>query len=544
MDMKKTLLLLALAALTFQACERAGAGDTPEAGEPASVVIDPVITRALSLNFNEGDKIGLDIVLSGDQMHATNAPLTYQGGAFKGELKWYADGGQACTLNAYYPYQEAGFPESFTVASDQSKGTDSSDLMTASATEVYPTAAPVMMKFTHMLSQISIVVDNQAGAELDGITIKNIIPTAVITKGEDGAFTAVADPDAAKGDIVAEAITAGKNYCVIVVPQTFDNLAVAVAVKNGNTLLSGVEGAELKAGYSYTLTVTVKADRVDASIGGDIGNWEDGGNLGGGDYEVPFTEFADHFEYDGLSYDIVTLPDGNKWMSEPLAYIPLGLSVSEDPASGKIWYPYSSDGTNITVLKDAASIKANGYLYSYDAIFGLKSWDEAALAALTDDAIAADPTMVQGICPNGWHIPSAAEYYELCGAGNKPYDTENPDAAFWSSDVDYAPVLNAYNAGWLDTTPGYLFNGAYNKLIASASNCTVESFYGMHSMSYWASSTYHNYSSNSYKFWGMMTTFTLSKYPLGRLSIADIIACNTSSGYHNGVSVRCLKDKQ
>ena len=529
MDMKKTLLLLALAALTFQACERAGAGDTPEAGEPASVVIDPVITRALSLNFNEGDKIGLDIVLSGDQMHATNAPLTYQGGAFKGELKWYADGGQACTLNAYYPYQEAGFPESFTVAADQSKGTDSSDLMTASATEVYPTAAPVMMKFTHMLSQISIVVDNQADAELDGITIKNIIPTAIITKGEDGAFTAAADPDASKGDIVAEPIAAGKNYCVIVVPQTFDNLAVAVAVKNGSTLLSGVEGAELKAGYSYTLTVTVKADQVDASIGGDINSWEDGGNLGGGDYEVPFTEFADHFEYDGLSYDIVTLPDGNKWMAEPLAYLPLGLSVSEDPASGKVWYPYSSDGTNITVLKDAASIKANGYLYSYDALLG----------ATVDENNFDKFEGAQGICPKGWHIPTRAEWFALCGYSNSSTylgekDAQTDETAFlWDSVAGYSTVGKFNEAGFNFTLGGTIANNAYNKLIIDSSVCSVEAYYGNPRMTYIACSS----PNKSTQMFALMTTFTNS-YNKGRVSLAFATLGKC------GVQVRCIKDKQ
>ena len=268
------------------------------------------------------------------------------------------------------------------------------------------------------------------------------------------------------------------------------------------------------------------------------------------DYEPVLEEHLDecYITYDGKQYQV--LPLNNKWwFCQNLAYLPVGmLEASSDPASGTIWNPYISDGTNTEAVPN--DVEARGYLYSYDAIFGLESWDGTALAALTDDAIAADPTKAQGICPKGWHVPSAAEYYELCGAGNNPYDTENTDAVFWNAETKYASVEKAYNCGWLNwwgsaCLPGYVFNGAYNKLIVSSSNSTLSwPFEGDHSMSYWASSTYHNYSSNSYKFWGMMTTFTLSKYPLGRLSIADIIACNTSSGYHNGVSVRCLKDKQ
>ena len=266
------------------------------------------------------------------------------------------------------------------------------------------------------------------------------------------------------------------------------------------------------------------------------------------DYEPMLEEhLSENFiTYDGKDYP-VNQYNGKWWFCQNLAYLPVGMvEASSDPASGTIWNPYLSDGTNTEAVPN--EVEAFGYLYSYDAIFGLESWDETALAALTDDAIAAAPTKAQGICPKGWHVPSAAEYYELCGAGNKPYDTENTDAVFWNAETKYASLENAYNFGWLNfwgspCLPGYVFNGAYNKLIVSSSNSTLTGlFVGNHSMNYWASSTYHNYASNSYKFWGMMTTFTLSKYPLGRMSIGDIVAYNTNSGVHNGVAVRCVRN--
>ena len=527
--MKKYLILSCIAVMTLAACNNKENPAEPVPAESTDVLLEPVITRALSLNFNEGDKIGMDIVKSDGTAHVTNALMTYAGTTFSGDVKWYSDGGQTCSISAYYPYQQAGFPESFTVATDQSAGTESSDLMTAWADGVYPTASPVMMKFTHLLSQINIVVDNQASAGIDGITIKGINPTALLTKGQNGAVSAAADPDAAAADIKAEELTAGKNYCVIVVPQTFDKLGVAVDVTGGNTLLSGVEGAELKAGYSYTLTVTVSSDQVDAGLSGDISGWDDGGNLGGGDYETPFAEYADHFDYDGLSYKIVTLSNGTTWMAEPLAYVPLGKTVSDNPASGDIWYPYSSDGTDITVLKDAASIKANGYFYSYDALLG-----EAVTEENFDKFEGA-----QGICPKGWHIPTRAEWFALCGysnasayLGEKGAQT-NDNALFWDSTAGYAPVGKFNEAGFNFTLGGTIANSAYSKLIIDSSVCSVEEYYGNPRMAYLASSS----PNKSTQMFALMTTFT-STNNLGKVSLAFATLGKC------GVQVRCTKDAQ
>ena len=110
-------------------------------------------------------------------------------------------------------------------------------------------------------------------------------------------------------------------------------------------------------------------------------------------------------EYGGVTYKIVKLKDGKWWMAENLRYVPEGITVSEDPTkTSPIWYPYSSNGSEITVLKDEESISKLGYLYNPAFALGV-------------DEITADNynTLegVQGICPEGWHIPTWEDYFGL-----------------------------------------------------------------------------------------------------------------------------------
>ena len=522
--MKRSIFFLALAAsVAFVGCNR---NIDPVNPAPGKLVVEPLITRSLSLNFKDGNVIGLDVVKADGTAHATNAPLKYSGTAFSGDLMWYEGGGEACSLKAYYPYQAAGFPETFTVDLDQSKGTDASDFMTASENDVYPTAAPVLMKFKHKFAQLNIVVDNATGVELDGVTIKGVVPTALISE-TDGEVTATADPDADPADIKAEALVAGKSYCVVIVPQTFKSLGVAVAVKNGSVILSGVEGAELKAGYSYTLNVSVLPDQVRVSIGGDIQNWEDGGSLNGGSYEEPFEEYDDHFVYGGRSYDIVTLANGSIWMAEPLAFVPAGKTVSGDPAAGEIFYPYSSDGTNVTVLTDDASIKKFGYLYKYDALMGTRINEE------NFDKLEGS----QGICPPGWHIPTRTEWFDLCGTSNASKylgesGTQTKDNALLIDPVaGYSTVAMFNEAGFNFVLTGCIANNRYNALICDSSVCGVEEYLGSNRMAYIATSTCNS----ATQYFAAMTTFT-SANNLGKVSLSFATLASA------GVSVRCTKN--
>lgn len=528
--MKKTTILAA-AALMLVACNK-----PDNALPPADVRLDPIITRALSLNFNPGDEIGVELKMEDDgSVYAANERMSYDGNCFSGELKWYADGARKCRVTAWYPYSEAGFPERFSVSQDQSTGTEASDFMLAVESGVYPSSDAVLAKFRHQFSQINVVIKSDFDVAVEDVQIKGVRTVALISRNDDGSVSVVADESAELCDITAEEITAGKLYSAVLVPQDLSSFGLSVAVRNGSTILSGISNASLRPGYAYTITAQVSADQVSASISGDILAWEDGGNLDSGEYETPFEEYDNYFVYDGLRYETVSL-GGRKWMASPLAYLPAGSSPSADPSSGSVFYPYSSDGSVCTALTDAASIREKGYLYT----------PEFALGVSLDDSNYSSFEAVQGICPKGWHVPTRAEFFALCGYSNKSTvlgegaAQTDKNALMWDTDADYATVARFNEAGFNFVFSGMLYNGAYNKNLISASNCSVDAYYGNSSVTYLLSSSALGSTVSAgvtkYNMAVLMTTFTLSAYPLGRVTISQLP--------HNAgaAALRCVKD--
>ena len=101
-------------------------------------------------------------------------------------------------------------------------------------------------------------------------------------------------------------------------------------------------------------------------------------------------------DVDGNSYDAVQIGD-QVWMAENLRTtryangesISLGTSTSTTT-------PYRYNPND-----DADNVSTYGYLYNWSAVMHGASSSEA------------NPSGVQGICPNGWHVPSDAEWTQL-----------------------------------------------------------------------------------------------------------------------------------
>jgi len=143
--------LLAAVALTG-----AAACAEEDASLPLVKIVPMIETRVTGLHFDSGDRIGLTIVRE-TGTYVDNRAMTYDGTAFKADgLLWYNDMNEKSTLTAYYPYAEEGAPTLFTVATDQRAGCTSSDLLAAVRKEVTPAAAPVSMRFRHLMEQLNI----------------------------------------------------------------------------------------------------------------------------------------------------------------------------------------------------------------------------------------------------------------------------------------------------------------------------------------------------------------------------------------------------
>ena len=492
---------------------------------PGNINIEPVITRATETDFEQGDKIGVTIIRNGAD-YATNECMTYENDVFKSNLAWYTSGEQNSEFIAYYPYAAAGVAK-FSVATDQSgEGYGASDLMCAVKKDVTPQAV-VAMVFKHMLTRIVVSIDNQSGARIQSVTLKNAVVDADVNLQEQKCTPV---PDAAPKDIIAHKVTSDVKYTAVVIPQTV-TFSAAIQVENGALLTKKLSEVTLKAGGQYTISMTVLPTDVNMSISGQIEAWSDEGTIP--EKQVTFNEYDKYFEYDGVNYNTVVLSNGTKWMAENLRYVPEGCTVGVPGEEGVgIFYPYTINGSATEAAKDDETVKRLGLLYSGDVLFS---------TALTRENVH-DFAGQRGICPPGWHIPTRAEYLALCGNSNKDdsgTETGNvidATALFYDAAYSAGKVKKFNDAGWNLVFSGSVVNGAYNKTVITADKCIYEDWVGSCAMNYyWSSTGYLGTSATSKpQMFALMTTFTSSNNE-GKVSLSY---CNTT----NAAPLRCVKD--
>lgn len=227
--------------------------------------------------------------------------------------------------------------------------------------------------------------------------------------------------------------------------------------------------------------------------------------------------------YAGEKYHIVTMADGNVWMADNLRYIPEGLTPKADFTDNSgIWYPATVtwDGSKATVAAstDPKVIKAEGYLYT-EAV----ALNGAALP-VTDFE---DAENTQGICPDGWHIPTAADWIGLVGGCSDKNHTVTT-APYYDSKLSGAS-LEALNADGFNLLPYPYINQGKSYLGSVLNKDESNPYYAMSSMLYFASSTARS-DKQSY---GAMITNNATKRSVN-------VAYNTLT---NGVAVRCIKNK-
>ena len=420
--MKKVTLAVAivsaLAAPLVISCEK-----QPQASvEAPALSIDPLITRATEVNFEDGDRIGLAVTRADGSSYAENALLSYSDGIFSGDLKWYGDGGESSSLTAYYPYSESGFPKTFEVGTDQRSGAGAYDLMFATKSSVKPQEAAVTMAFRHQLSQIVMNVKNEAGIAIDAITLKGLMYKCVLPEAGTE-FTA--DESAGKKDFIMEEVSKGVKYRAIVVPQTIA-FGVGIKTASGGSVVKDFTEVTMKPGYSYRIEAEVLAEGIRFSLSGEIDAWEDGGEVTPGEDPDPtpepdpdptpvegFEEYDGYFIYNGETYKTVKLKDGKTWMAENLRVIPSGLTPCDDIANltAGIYYPIvlNADHTAAVQTRDESVIKSNGYLYQIETALGL------AVGELKTEEQARSLEGARGICPPGWRVPTIDDWYALVG---------------------------------------------------------------------------------------------------------------------------------
>ena len=529
----KKIVLAALVLLPLAACQKTPAVEQPPVDfSKYAVRVEPVVTRVTETNFENGDQIGLSITRATGAF-ATNAPLTYDGSAFSGDLTWYSEGADEATLKAYYPYiGTEELPSRFTVEYDQSAGISSSDFVSAVKENVLPSANAVSMVFKHQLSRIVVTLKNNSGQDIQGVQIKDVVPVALLSDD----LTAKADMNAKRESI--KAFKQDDKYYVIIPGQTIAPV-VSVTVGGKEQTQQLVE-TTLEAGKQYSVSIVVNQSGIKVVLAGEIENWNDGGEItGGGDSSFEENLAEGYFVYAGTRYKIVQMKDGKWWMAQNLAYLPEGLTPATDltAVTAGVFAPIRANEAHTAAefSTDEALVAANGYLYQAEVALGLKVGD------LTSEAAAQALNGTQGICPKGWHIPTVNDITGLVGKAVSPIETNNSapylkdgngSIALLNADgfnlTAYGAVTIQDNTKLAGTFMGYM--SAYPDRIST----------GMFCGSTYATVTYNTAGDaasgvKNLQFYGLMPM-------TNKASEAEYTCNGTKVSYRIAAPVRCVRD--
>lgn len=208
---------------------------------------------------------------------------------------------------------------------------------------------------------------------------------------------------------------AGTHFYVTVFPRSFaKGLQVAFEDEYGYYMvknLAEAEGFTLASGKVYQVPEVTFAPTGTAGKG-----FYDG-------VEYSYETFVD--PRDRSDYRVATLKDGRTWMLQGLRFTPVGItaSASLSDVNAGVWYPVvmnvSGTGVAFGSFTDFAKY---GYNYNFSTAMGLESdyiynlLKEVLAGTKTQAAVLAELKALegkQGICPDGWHVPTQAEYNAL-----------------------------------------------------------------------------------------------------------------------------------
>ncbi len=207
--------------------------------------------------------------------------------------------------------------------------------------------------------------------------------------------------------------------------------------------------------FSVILTVIFCSNRV--NYGNDMNfyrltNADDSDKISNGDTNHGYPPTAIVLskavtDIDGNTYDAVQI-GSQVWMAENLRTtryangksIPLG-SEKENENDHSRMNPYRyTPKSNGSDMDNVDIVSSYGYLYNWPAVMNGTVGSET------------NPSGVQGICPNGWHVPSNAEWKQLL-------DYMNTQTIYLVNNHDkHLAKSLATSWGWklVDTTRGWL----------------------------------------------------------------------------------------
>ena len=143
-------------------------------------------------------------------------------------------------------------------------------------------------------------------------------------------------------------------------------------------------------------------------------------------------------------YRIKKMRDGRWWMLDNLCYSQKGITIGDGLCG--VWYPCSS--TAAEPDNSVEGIVSKGLLYSDAVAFNTNI--TATTAKRQEGA--------QGLCPEGWHIPTLNEFMSLVGKSTNSQLEVKEDAPYYDASKKAGSLLLLEADGFCDSTnqAGYI----------------------------------------------------------------------------------------
>ena len=282
----KKYFILAAAALTLAACSNDESNTANDNVIRLSSSVG-VVTRAASDIYPSGGHFengtAVKVQLTADDGSVTYSAIDYTddgSGTLTGEsTQYYPANGTAVSGYAYYPSDASTASNGF-VLGNQDDDTDYKkyDLMHATLTSITQNsnAAARTLTFNHLLSKITVtlVKGTAETSELNAatVTLKDVIVKGTFTPAS-GTFTAAADEDANKGDIVIATNAGTTAHSAIVIPQTMTGKKLEVKIGTATKEYT-FPTSSFATGTNNTYTITV--DKTGIVVTSTIGVWGTG----------------------------------------------------------------------------------------------------------------------------------------------------------------------------------------------------------------------------------------------------------------------------
>ena len=404
--MKFSKLLAAIFGFAVVATSCEAPFDEPQQGEGKKISLVGTMgnfTRATDTAFEEGDQVGLHIVIP-QGTYLNNAHFTYTGGNLVGEESyyWYFDETLESNLYAYYPYNEsASYKASgytFTVNSDQSKvgGYTASDLMVAHTTST-PTEEAVELPFKHVLSKVVIKIDNQLEEQIENVWFSEVYGTTTVNFKSGASVVS-----GTKGTIKTAKVTKDgeQAWALILAPQENVTPKLIITTESKKQYTYELSGAvSFSAGKVSTATITLSDDSIYTEFTPTITDWVD-------DNELQFGQNGGGSENPGGGNDN---PGGDNTDSAAIYFHPNMWDIDGAWFSAHAWNADGTSSEDVTLTDNdgdgvyeanLAAGMVNILFCRMNPEFTSFSWDEGHVWNQTAD-------LTVGVYPNNhFHMTS------------------------------------------------------------------------------------------------------------------------------------------